>query len=144
MAVHAAISLKGHWVNIKTAVKRWIPLALWIAFIFIMSSIPHLPGDYKDLPPGSDKVAHFIEYFVLALFLYRGIREDEVRRMGLVLVILVVIGIAVGGLDELYQRQVPGRTSSLTDLTADFSGIVAGALVVYFRWRRSPAGVDSA
>jgi VanZ family protein len=131
-------------VNINKAVKRWIPLALWIAFIFIMSSIPHLPGDYKDLPPGSDKVAHFIEYFVLALLLYRGIREDEVGRTGLILTILVLMGFAVGGLDELYQRNVPGRTSSLMDLTADFSGVLAGALVVYFRWRRSAAGVDSA
>jgi VanZ family protein len=128
--------LKGHRVKSNDALKRWTPLILWVAFIFIMSSIPDLPGDYRALPAGTDKVAHFVEYFVLALLLHRGIRRDGVKRMELVLISLVVIGFAIGGLDELYQNLVPGRDSSVADLAADLIGITAGALTIYYNQRR--------
>ena len=124
-------------MNVNRAVTRWIPLALWIAFIFVMSSIPDLPGEYRDLPPHSDKVVHFIEYFVLAILLYRGIRNDRIERVGVVLSILVMMGIGIAGLDELYQSIVPGRDSSAADLAADIGGVTVGAVIIFFRWKRS-------
>ena len=110
---------------------------MWIAFIFVMSSIPDLPGEYKDLPPHSDKVVHFIEYFVLAILLYRGIRNDDRGRISRVMSALVLIGISVAGLDELYQSIVPGRDSSLADLLSDIGGVAAGAAIMLYRWKRS-------
>ena len=124
-------------MNAYRAVTRWVPLALWIAFIFVMSSIPDLPGEYKDLPPHSDKVVHFIEYFVLAILLYRGIRNDDRGRISQVMSALVLIGISVAGLDELYQSIVPGRDSSLADLLSDIGGVAAGAAIMLYRWKRS-------
>jgi VanZ family protein len=124
-------------VNIYRAVTRWVPLALWIAFIFVMSSIPDLPGEYRNLPHHSDKVVHFIEYFVLAILLYRGLSNDGTGRMNMLLTALVLIGVGVAGLDELYQSIVPGRDSSVADLASDIGGIAAGALVVYSRWKLS-------
>ena len=124
-------------MNAYRAVTRWVPLALWIAFIFVMSSIPDLPGEYKDLPPHSDKVVHFIEYFVLAILLYRGIRNDDRGRISRVMSALVLIGISVAGLDELYQSIVPGRDSSLADLLSDIGGVAAGAAIMLYRWKRS-------
>lgn len=124
-------------MNTYRAATRWVPLALWIAFIFVMSSIPDLPGEYRDLPPHSDKVVHFIEYFILALLLYRGLANDASGRMNVLLVALVLIGIGIAGLDELYQSIVPRRDSSVADLASDIGGIAAGALVVFSRWKLS-------
>ena len=124
-------------MNAYRAVTRWVPLALWIAFIFVMSSIPDLPGEHRDLPPYSDKVAHFIEYFVLAILLYRGLSNGERGRGGLMLTALVLIGVGVAGLDELYQSMVPGRDSSIADLASDIGGVAAGATIMFYRWKRS-------
>ena len=124
-------------MNTYRAATRWVPLALWITFIFVMSSIPDLPGEYRDLPPHSDKVVHFIEYFILALLLYRGLANDASGRMNVLLVALVLIGIGIAGLDELYQSIVPRRDSSVADLASDIGGIAAGALVVFSRWKLS-------
>lgn len=124
-------------MNTYRAVTRWVPLALWIAFIFVMSSIPDLPGEYRDFPPHTDKVMHFIEYFVLAILLYRGIRNDETGRISVELAALVLIGVGVAGLDELYQSIVPGRDSSVADLASDMGGVVAGALIMFYSWKRS-------
>ncbi len=124
-------------MNIYGAITRWVPLALWIAFIFVMSSIPDLPGGYRDLPPHSDKVVHFIEYFVLAILLYRGLGNDGTGRINMLLIALILIGVGIAGLDELYQSIVPGRDSSVADLASDIGGIAAGALVVFSRWKLS-------
>jgi VanZ family protein len=124
-------------VNIYRAITRWIPLALWIAFIFVMSSIPDLPGEYRDLPTHSDKVVHFIEYFILAILLYRGLGNDGTGRMNMLLITLILIGVGIAGLDELYQSIVPRRDSSIADLASDIGGIAAGALVVFSRWKLS-------
>ncbi len=124
-------------MNIYGAITRWVPLALWVAFIFVMSSIPALPGGYRDLPPHSDKVVHFIEYFVLAILLYRGLGNDGTGRINMLLIALILIGVGIAGLDELYQSIVPGRDSSVADLASDIGGIAAGALVVFSRWKLS-------
>ena len=114
-------------------------MALWIAFIFVMSSIPDLPGEYRHLPPHADKVVHFIEYFVLAILLYRGLSGDAPGNMNGVLAALVLLGVGIAGLDELYQSVVPGRDSSFADLASDIGGIAVGAFVVFSRWKRSLA-----
>ncbi len=124
-------------MNTYRAVTRWVPLALWITFIFVMSSIPDIPGDYRNLPPHSDKVVHFIEYFILAILLYRGLGSDESVRINVMLVALVLIGVGIAGLDELYQSIVPRRDSSIYDFASDIGGITAGALVVFSRWKLS-------
>ena len=124
-------------MNAYRAVTRWVPLGLWIVFIFVMSSIPDLPGDYRELPPYSDKVVHFVEYLILAILLYRGLRDEGGRRIGRVMTALVLIGVGIAGMDELYQSIVPGRDSSAADLASDIGGIVAGAGIVYFGWKRS-------
>jgi len=130
-------SLKGHRVNVYSAITRWVPLSLWIAFIFVMSSIPDLPGEYRELPPHSDKVVHFVEYLILALLLYRGMSGDGSKRVGRDLTALLLIGFGIAGLDEIYQSIVPGRDSSAADLASDLGGIMTGMAIIAFRARRS-------
>jgi VanZ family protein len=109
------------------------PLALWVALIFLASSIPEMPGGYDNFPVGTDKVAHFIEYFVLSLLLYRGIKDKATGNRALLLASIVVIGFVVACLDELYQHSVPGRDSSVRDLAADLAGVFAGAILGLYR-----------
>jgi VanZ family protein len=126
-------------MSIVRAVKRWGPLVLWVAFIFLASSISDMPGGYNNFPEGTDKVVHFIEYFVLSLFLYRGIKDKTIGNRWLLLASIVVIGFVVACLDELYQYFVPGRDSSIMDLAADFAGIFSGALLVLYGRGRYPS-----
>ncbi len=126
-------------MSIERAVKRWGPLVLWVVFIFLASSIPDVPGGYNNLPEGTDKVVHFIEYFVLSLFLYRGIKGKAIGNKWLLLASILVIGFVLACLDELYQYTVPGRDSSIMDLAADFAGIFTGAILVLYRRGRFPS-----
>ena len=128
-------------MSIEGAVRRWGPLALWVVLIFVASSIPEMPGGYNRFPEGTDKVVHFIEYFVLALLLYRGIKDKAVGSRGLLLVAIVLIGLVVASLDELYQHSVPGRDSSIKDLAADLAGVFAGALISLRRGGRDASEV---
>ena len=128
-------------MSIKRAVRRWGPLVLWDVLIFLASSIPNLPGGYNNFPAGTDKVVHFIEYFILALLLYRGIKDKAAGKRVLLLTSIVLIGFIVACLDELYQHSVPGRDSSILDLAADFSGVFVGALLVLYRRGRYPSEV---
>lgn len=98
----------------------------WASMIWVLSSLPRLPA----LPitfPQIDKVAHATVFGVLgalvALALLRGRRW---RRAAWVLLLCV----AWGGIDELHQAFVPGRTPSWGDLGADALGAALGAVVV--------------
>lgn len=80
------------------------------------------------------KAAHFSEYAVLGLLLWRCARgvAFPMGHTGCVLVALVALsyGLAVPLVDELViQARVPGRSSSLRDVAIDVSGLaVACAL----------------
>lgn len=89
-----------------------------------------------ELPKGSDKVVHYIEYAVLALFMYRGLVYDRKYpgMMPLLATLLTATGIA--SLDEYYQSFIPGRDASALDLVADCLGIVTGALIYHYITRR--------
>ncbi|MBN1164543.1 MAG: VanZ family protein [Candidatus Krumholzibacteriota bacterium] len=119
-------------------IKRWLPLFLWFIVIFGLSSIPRLPGDGISLPRGFDKVMHCLEYAVFAIFLYRGssyhkksVDWNDIRRV-------IILGLVVGSLDELYQSIFPERDSSVFDLIADMAGVLMGsALAFIWHLRRS-------
>lgn len=120
---------------------RWLPLAIWIAVIFGLSSIPGITADNVNLPTGFDKMAHFIEYAVLAVLFYRGLSYDS-RKPGLVMILVVVLtGTAVSVLDEMYQSYIPGRDSSPYDMMADVAGVAFGSvLAVLFQIRKAGRG----
>jgi VanZ family protein len=115
-------------VQSKT-LKRWVPFFVWMALIFVGSSIPRLSGDEFGLPRYADKVAHFLEYLVLGYLFYRGIR-GEGRRMGFhALLIVIATGMVIASIDEFHQSFIPGRDANFWDATADMAGIMTGALI---------------
>jgi VanZ family protein len=109
--------------------KQWIPFFVWVVLIFVGSSIPRLPGNPFGLPQWSDKVAHFLEYLVLAFLFYRGIRGGR-GRMGIpVWLIVLAAGFVIASIDEFHQQYIPGRDANGWDWTADMAGVAVGALI---------------
>jgi VanZ family protein len=131
----------------------WFPALCWAAVIFSLSTdafstehtgrfirpiaywlIPHLtePG-FRSLHFFVRKAAHFTEYFVFCLLLYRGIRG---RRRGWRWTWgLAALSIAAGysALDEIHQAFVASRTASPYDSMLDSTG-ACFAIVVLLIW----------
>ncbi|MDB4971033.1 MAG: uncharacterized protein JWN44_6722 [Myxococcales bacterium] len=103
--------------------KRWLPVVLYAALIFYLSSTP---GDaVPQWGADHDKLAHAAEYGVLGFLLARAFGA---RRWWLA----IVAGALYGVTDEFHQTFVPNRYGNdLGDMTADALGVTLGALV----WR---------
>ena len=98
---------------------RWIPAILWTVLIFSVSSIPDLsPNDLGVTL--SDKIAHFAEFGMLALLVVAAMWPRKILENWAW--ILLLSGLAVAALDELWQIHVPGRESELLDWVADAAG----------------------
>lgn len=111
------------------AVKRqcvhFLPIIAYIALIFFLSSRPyfHAPGPEFE---AKDKVAHFIEYMILGVLLFKAIGWSASRDKIINFLFLLAVGVSIAALDELFQSYIPGRTMSVMDWLADAAGISVG------------------
>lgn len=87
------------------------------------------------------KMAHFAEYAALGILLMLTLRLF-VQRVRERLAWPLLLGLMVAVVDETIQAYVPGRSSQVTDVILDFSGVAAGLalgwvvfLVVRRIWR---------
>ena len=96
--------------------KYHLPLVLYAALIIIISSISHLKQPQLKFF-SVDKLAHFIEYSLLALLTYRSfshfsskvsVFQALIRSVGFVTLFAL--------LDEFYQRYIPGRFFDYYDI----------------------------
>ncbi|HZA50792.1 MAG TPA: VanZ family protein [Myxococcaceae bacterium] len=117
-------------------VRRWGPAVAWAALIFALSAQPSPPG--PSMSP-LDKVAHFVEFAVLAALVARALTGSGVRPTR-ALAAAIALSTLYGASDELHQRYVPGRDVSVFDLAADAVGACAGACAWYALWSRSARG----
>jgi VanZ family protein len=123
-------------VQSKT-LKQWLPFFAWVVLVFVGSSIPRLPGNPFGLPQWSDKVAHFLEYLVLAFLFYRGVHGGRSRARFPAWFVVLATGLVIASIDEYHQLYIPGRDANIWDWTADMAGIVTGALIGMRRYRAS-------
>jgi len=126
------------------ALKSWLPFIVWMTLIFVVSSIPRLSGENFGMPLGSDKIAHFMEYAVLAFLFYRGARGERWRIAIPACLIVIVAGLTIASVDEYHQRFVPGRDSNIIDWVTDAAGIVIGTLIAMRRYRCAARRVEKA
>jgi VanZ family protein len=99
-----------------------------MGLIFGASSVPG--RDIPTLFPNSDKLEHLTEYSLFGLLLGRAFRFTIGGGRGRFWSLAtVLLGGLVGGMDELYQRFTPGRTSDIRDWVTD---VVAVSLAVVF------------
>lgn len=101
---------------------RWIPVLLWAGAIFAVSSVPG-----SNLPGGYSAPAHFIEYAVLAILLFRALRPK--RSLRATLLIAAIAASLYGITDELHQAFVPMRTPDPMDWATDTVGALFGLVV---------------
>jgi VanZ family protein len=138
--------------------RAWWPALLWAGIIFFMSTdtfssehtawvlepivrwlFPSLTPDQFDLVHHYiRKTAHFTEYFVFCLLLYRGVsgaRKAWRWSWGLT---ALFIAASYSVLDEIHQAFVASRTASAYDSLLDSAGafVATAALLLWFRYRK--------
>ena len=135
---------------------RYGPLAAWLVFIFFASTgvlsgentsrivRPLLLWLFPDISEEkiglahfvTRKVAHFLEYGVLALLAARAFSNSPgqlLRRRWFLISLLLVVIYSLS--DEYHQSFVPSRGPSLYDSLIDtFGGLTS--LLLYYAWRR--------
>ena len=130
-------------MNSRKIFRYWFPVALWIGFIFWMSTgIFSAHNTYlffepilRFLAPSMSqkeivavhyalrKLAHLTEYFISGLLLFRAFKNgSDTRRewrWGISSLIVIVI---IAASDEYHQTFVMTRTPSLVDIGIDVTG----------------------
>ncbi|HVT04960.1 MAG TPA: VanZ family protein [Thermoanaerobaculia bacterium] len=106
---------------------RCIPVVVYLLAIFSVSSIP---GKEIHLVV-SDKLAHFTEYFILAVlltFAAAGLSRSRVTHWHFLACWFFAAMYAAS--DEIHQGFVPNRDSSILDWTADAFGAAAALILI--------------
>jgi VanZ family protein len=111
-------------VATSRALTLWLPVALWAALIFALSSVPSLSSGLGGWDYVLRKCAHMTEYAVLAFLLARAIGREPPA---------FVAGLLYAVSDELHQSFVRGRHASPVDVAIDSVGLLIGLAL----WRRS-------
>ena len=107
----------------------WIPVVLYMALIFILSSLPGSTPILQSLEKYVwDKLLHLLEYFVLGILLVRALALNfKYRSLEHLIFMVFVFGGLYGLSDEWHQSFVPLRDSNLYDWMADSTGVLLGA-----------------
>jgi VanZ family protein len=115
----------------KIARALYIPFVVWVVLVTIGSLLPSTSvPSWADLGGNRDKVAHFVAYFFTALFFYIAFRNRFKRTD----IYAMLFAAGYGAILELAQLLVPGRTCSLGDLAANFSGVLFFFVLYRILW----------
>ena len=98
----------------------WLPVLVWAALIFALSSIPSLSSGLGVWDTVLRKGAHITEYAVLGALLYRAFEREAPA---------FLTGVAYAATDELHQYFVRGRHGAPIDVVIDAAGVALGVLV---------------
>lgn len=111
-------------INFKKRILSSLPVILWMSLIFFLSSKENLP-DLNKFILNFDKIAHFVVYFVLGIFLQVFfIINLDLKRKQIYYIIIISIGFTFALSDEYHQIFVPNREPDFYDLIFDFLGII--------------------
>ncbi len=139
----------------------WIPSGIWLIIIFIISSVSIEPNRKRNIlgmivqtikeffmrssiqfinfiGQNIDKVYHAFEYFIFTLLLYYALRKTyKMNTIKSFLIIGIFIPI-VAMIDEIHQRFISTRITSMADFIADIIGmlIMFTAIMIFNGLRR--------
>jgi VanZ family protein len=109
----------------------YIPLTIYWLILFTATSLP-----VQRLPSigFSDKINHFLAYFILAVLVNLTLIYQRKSRFlfNKASLVTIFIGLLYGAFDELHQILIPGRFAETLDWIADGMGTFVGVLVVYY------------
>jgi len=114
--------------------KKWLVYAPLILYWFILFIATSLPSDSLPSIGFSDKINHFIAYFILAVLLNLTLIFQRKSRLLFekATIATIIICLFYGVADELHQILIPGRFAETLDWAADASGTIVGVLIVNF------------
>ncbi len=114
----------------------WVPVVIWGGVIFFFSTLVVVKSpEFNLLDFLFKKSAHFVEYAILALLLYRaavnttGLSKKKAGMLTLLFVVLYAIS------DEYHQSFTPGREPAVRDVLIDSLG---GATALFLTWKYLP------
>ena len=143
-------------MNFKSKVQYWLPVVLWISFIFWMSTgmfsadntysffAPLLRFIVPSISPKEivifhmilRKLAHVTEYFISGLLLFRAFRNgSDKKKEWLWAAFSLFIVVIIASSDEFHQSFVSTRTASFVDVGIDILGgfLAQGVNVIMFK-----------
>ena len=88
------------------------------------------------------KSAHFTEYFILCVLLYRAINTNKSSDIKVFIQVILIVFLYACS-DEFHQAFVPGRGPAFRDVLVDTSGGLTALLIIYIRaiFKRSSASL---
>lgn len=108
----------------KNTIVRWLPVFLWAAVIFILSSIEQITvSQFLIWDFIAKKVAHISEYAILFTLIFRATGNKWIASFGLTML--------YAASDEFHQSFVPGRSATVLDLGFDASGANIAAYLIW-------------
>jgi len=150
--------------SFRAFLHAWWPALLWAVVIFSMSTdifssehtanilsailnwlAPHLSAHrFAVIHHFIRKSAHFTEYFIFCLFLFRGIRGSRTGWRWIWGLSAWFIAAGYSALDEIHQAFVLSRTASAYDSLLDSIGALfaVAVLFVWFRWNAGVAASE--
>lgn len=131
--------------------KYWLPVLIWLGFIFIGSTdlmsaehtsrflIPFLLWLRPDMSPETVAQIHFVmrkmghvtEYAILAMLFWRALRGGTNRqlKLSLLFVSVWILCAIFAATDEFHQSFIPSRGAALGDVGIDSVGALLGLLI---------------
>ena len=108
--------------------RRLAALVVLVVYWLTLFIATHIPPPRVQSVTVSDKTMHFVAYAGLAFLLAWAVLATRPTWGRLIMVLLITI--SYGAVDEALQLMVPGRYGDLGDWVADVAGAVCG-LVAY-------------
>ena len=142
----AKLTLRG-WL------RAWLPAIFWAGVIWVLSTkyfsaentgsalqtvlgrlFPSISADTLALLNHCiRKLAHFSEYFIFCLLIFRGFRGERKGWRWTWALAAFALAAGYSALDEIHQSFVEGRTASLFDSLLDSAGALA-AMIIGWVW----------
>jgi VanZ family protein len=104
------------------ALSVWLPVVVWAAVIFALSSIPSLSTSLGFWDTVLRKGAHLTEYAILGALLLRALGRDAPA---------LAAGILYAASDEVHQHFVRGRHAAPVDVLIDAVGVAVGIFLLH-------------
>ena len=119
-------------------------LAAWVITIIIVSSTPNITVPKIHAGRASirlDYIIHFLEYGLLTGLTFLTFTGEKFRTGIRMTVTIIIVLILFAIIDEFHQKLVPGRSFNPMDIYSNVAGIITGAVISVWLFRRKARSV---